>query len=139
MQVDCTNQHSVRLLNTALENKTHLQLSDAEIKEFVAKYWLDFKAACANSHDDAVNKTLNSALKLICDHKSIDEWIELLTEVEKVMGISIFSLWFLSRIHLIFSYNIVYLSGNSSVYFFGHVQTAEQDIGVNGKMPVQQK
>lgn len=45
---------------------------------------MDFKAACGNSHDDTVNKTLNSALKLICDHKTTDEWIELLTDVEKV-------------------------------------------------------
>lgn len=37
------------------------------------------------SHEDAVNKTLNTALKLICDHKSMDEWLELLIEVEKVI------------------------------------------------------
>lgn len=84
-QVDCKNQHSVKLLNTVLENKTLFQLTDDETKELVTRYWLDFKEACSDSHDDAVNKTLNSALKLICDHKSTDEWIELLTEVEKVI------------------------------------------------------
>ncbi|XP_031625322.1 uncharacterized protein LOC116342004 [Contarinia nasturtii] len=89
--VDCMNQHSVRLLNTALENKAYLGLTDEEIKELVAKYWLDFKMACGNSHDVATNKTLNSALKIICDHKSIDEWIKLLTEVEKEIESSIFS------------------------------------------------
>lgn len=82
--MDCKNQHSVKLFNAALENKVLLQFTDDEIKELVTKYWLDFKAACDDSHDDSVNKTLSSALKLICDHKSIDEWIELLTEVEKV-------------------------------------------------------
>lgn len=84
MQVDCKNQHSVKLLNTALENKAYLRLTDDEIKELVAKYWFDFKIACSDSHDEAINKTLNTALKLICDHKTVDEWIELLTEVEKV-------------------------------------------------------
>lgn len=83
-QVDCKNQHSVKLLNTAFESKTYLRLTDDEIKELSAKYWLDFKSACGSSHDDVVNKTLSSALKLICDHKGTDEWIELLTEVEKV-------------------------------------------------------
>lgn len=86
------NQDSVRLLSTALEHKVYLQLTDEEIKELVTKYWLDFKLACGNSHDVAVNKTLNSALKIICDHKSIDEWIELLTEVEKVRRIHGFSI-----------------------------------------------
>lgn len=72
------------MLNTALENKAYLRLTDDEIKELVAKYWIDFKIACASTHDDTVNKTLNGALKLICDQATVDEWISLLTEVEKV-------------------------------------------------------
>lgn len=87
-QIDCKNQHSVKLLNTALESKTYLQLTDDEIKELIAKYWIDFKCACGNSHDANVNKTMNSALKLICDHKSMDEWVEVLTEVEKVPNLA---------------------------------------------------
>lgn len=74
----------MKLLNTALENKAYLRLTDDEIKELVAKFWFDFKIACANTHDDVVNKTLNSALKLMCDQATVDEWISLLTEVEKV-------------------------------------------------------
>lgn len=62
----------------------YLRLTDDEIKELVAKYWFDFKIACNSSHDDSVNRTLNSALKLICDQATVDEWISLLTEVEKV-------------------------------------------------------
>lgn len=72
-------------MNIALENKVYLRLTNDEIKELVANYWLDFKVACGSLHDEIVNKTLSSGLKLICDHKTIDEWIELLTEVEKVM------------------------------------------------------
>lgn len=72
------------MLNTALENKTYFRLTDDEIKDLVAKYWHDFKAACSDSHNDAINKTMNNVFKLIADYKSIDEWTKLLTEVEKV-------------------------------------------------------
>lgn len=74
----------MKLLNTAIENKAYFGLTDDEIKDSIAKYWIDFKAACNTLHDDAINKTMNNVFKLIADHKSIDEWAELLSEVEKV-------------------------------------------------------
>lgn len=122
----------MKLLNTVLENKALFQLTDDETKELVTRYWLDFKEACSDSHDDAVNKTLNSALKLICDHKSTDEWIELLTEVEKV----ICTLLLLSGKNIIKIMYVSYLLGNSSIHFFGQVQATKPNIGVNGEMPV---
>lgn len=74
----------MKLLNTAIENKAYFSLTEDEIKDATEKYWMDFKAACNSSHDDAINKTMNNVFKLIADHKSIDEWTVLLTEVEKV-------------------------------------------------------
>lgn len=83
-QVDSKNQYSVKLLNTAIEHKSYFRLTDDEIKDLIAKYWIDFKIACSSSHDDTINKTMNNVFKLIADYKSNDEWAELLTEVEKV-------------------------------------------------------
>lgn len=40
--------------------------------------------SCSTEYDETVNKTINTAIKLIFDHKSTEEWIELLTNVEKV-------------------------------------------------------
>lgn len=74
----------MKLLNTAIENKAYFCLTDDEIKDAIAKYWIDFKAACNSLHDDVINKTMNNVFKIIADHKSIDEWTALLTEVEKV-------------------------------------------------------
>lgn len=82
--MDSKNHHAVKLLNTALENKTYFRFTDDEIRDLVAKYWHDFKIACSILHNDAINKTMNNVFKLIADYKSIDEWTELLTEVEKV-------------------------------------------------------
>ena len=72
------------MLNTAIENKAYFHLTDDEIRDLIAKYWVDFKTACSSLHDDVINKTMNNVFKLIADYKSIDEWAELLAEVEKV-------------------------------------------------------
>lgn len=63
----------------------NLQLNDEELKEIINDFWLNFKHTCNNNYDEATKKTLNMALKLIFDHKTTDEWIQLLTEVEQVI------------------------------------------------------
>lgn len=83
LQVDCKNQYSVKLLQTALENKERFELGD-DLRDLIVKYWNNFKSACADDHDEATIKTMNNALKLIFDYKSTEEWVQLLTEVEKV-------------------------------------------------------
>lgn len=98
--IDCTNLDSVRLLNTALENKTILQLSDADLKEIINRFWLNFKSSCNRTHDETTKKTLNNALKLIYGHTPTDEWIQMLLEMEKVkmflflLPIILFIRWF---------------------------------------------
>lgn len=84
MKVDCKNPNSVKLFNTTLENKAYLNFSDDDIKEQINSYWIDFMESCSTEYDETVNKNINTAIKLIFDHKSTEEWIELLTNVEKV-------------------------------------------------------
>lgn len=74
----------MKLLNATLENRAHLNLTEAEIKLLIDSYWQNFKEVCSTEHDETVNKTVYSAIKLIFDHKSTDEWIELLNQTERV-------------------------------------------------------
>lgn len=74
----------MKLLNATLENRAHLNLTEAEIKTLIDSYWQNFKETCAVEHDENTNKTVYGAIKMIFDHKSTDEWIELLNQTEKV-------------------------------------------------------
>lgn len=84
--------HSVQLLNTLFENKVCLQLTNDELKEINNSAWSNFKDVCNKNHDDITKKILNTALKLILDHRTSDEWIELLTELEHVSN-GIYIIW----------------------------------------------
>lgn len=62
-----------------------MNLSEAEIKAIIDSYWHNFKATCLHEHSDTVNKTVSTAIKMIFDYKSTDEWIELLSQMETVI------------------------------------------------------
>lgn len=82
--IDCANSDSMRLLETAFENKIFLQLSDVDLKGIISKFWWNFKNSCNKTHDETTKKTLNNGLKLILGHTSTEEWIQMLLEMEKV-------------------------------------------------------
>lgn len=85
--VDCTNSHTIKLLNVAVSNKAILQYADDELKELIELYWNDFKRTCAES----TPKASDGVLKTIFDFKSTDEWIALLSELETDIKESLFT------------------------------------------------